>query len=182
VSSVPTIITIARLVAAPLIAYLIIRGNYAGASVAFVAAALSDFVDGAIARRFASVSEVGARLDAIADKVLMLATAVALAWNGLLPLWLAAAIVARDLIILSGAIAYRIVLGHVEMAPSMLSRLNRGFEYMVVTAALIDATRTFDLAGWLPALFAAVSITIVLSGAHYVWVWARKAKAGSAPD
>ncbi len=173
--NIPTIITIVRLLLAPVVAYLIIAGNYAAASAVFVAAALSDVVDGAIARRFCLVSELGARLDAIADKVLVLSTALILAWEGLLPLWLAAAIVIRDAVILSGAIAYRVMVGHVEMAPSLLSKLNTALEFGAVTAVMVDASGILDLAAWLPAAFAAVFLTIVLSGAQYVWVWSRKA-------
>lgn len=173
--NIPTIITIVRLLLAPVVAYLILAGNYAAASAVFVAAALSDVVDGAIARRFSLVSELGARLDAIADKVLVLATALMLAWEGLLPLWLAAAIVIRDAVILSGAIAYRVMVGHVEMAPSLLSKLNTALEFGAVTAVMVDAGGMLDLAAWLPAAFAAAFLTIVLSGAQYVWVWSRKA-------
>ena len=175
VPNIPTAITIVRLLLAPVIAYLIVGGDYAGASAVFVVAALSDLVDGAIARRFSLVSEFGARLDAIADKVLMLATAVALAWQGLLPFWLAAAIVLRDVVVLSGAIAYRVAVGHVEMAPSILSKLNTAFEFTVIAAVIVDAAGELDLAAWRPALFGAVFLTIVLSGGHYVWAWARKA-------
>ena len=178
--NVPTIITIARLLLVPAVAFFIIQGNYAAAAALFVAAALSDLVDGVIARRFGLVTELGARLDAIADKAIMIATAVALAWTGLLPLWVAAAIVARDLIVLSGAIAYRIVVGKVKMAPTFLSKLNTGVEFVVLTAVLVGAARMLDLTAWLPALFAVVFLTIVASGAHYVWVWAWKAAAARA--
>ena len=171
----PTILTIARLFLAPVVSFLIIRERYAAAAAVFATAALTDFVDGVIARRFGLVSELGARLDAIADKAVMLATTAAVAWNGLLPLWVAAAIVARDLIVLSGAVAYRIVIGHVKMAPTLLSKLNTGFEFAVLTSVIIDAAGLLDLSVWLPTLFIIVFITIVLSGIHYVWVWAWKA-------
>ncbi len=81
----------------------------------FMAAAFSDFADGVIARHYRLVSEFGARLDPIADKFTMLTATVLLAWQGWLPLWLAAAIVLRDVVIAGGAIAYRLVVGHVEM-------------------------------------------------------------------
>lgn len=173
--NIPTILTIARFFLAPVVSFLIIRESYAAAAAVFAAAALTDFADGVIARRFGLVSELGARLDAIADKAVMLATAAALAWNGLLPLWVAAAIIARDLVVLSGAIAYRIVVGQVQMAPTLLSKLNTGFEFAVLTGVLVDAAGLLDLSVWLPALFVVVFVTIALSGIHYVWVWAWKA-------
>jgi cardiolipin synthase len=173
--NIPTIITSLRLLLAPVVALLIADGEHAGALAVFTVAAVSDLLDGTIARRFGLVSELGARLDAIADKTLMLAAAGTLAWCALLPLWLAVAIVGRDLIVLSGAIAYRITVGHVEMAPSMLSKLNTALEFAVVVAVLADAAGMVGLSDWLPWLFAGVFATIVLSGAHYVWVWSRKA-------
>jgi cardiolipin synthase len=177
VPNVPTTITIVRLLLAPAVGWFVLRGDYAAASALFVAAALSDLLDGAIARRWALVSEFGARLDALANKLLMLIAALALAWQGLLPLWLVAAIVARDLVVLAGAVAYRIAAGQVEMAPSLLSKLNTALECAVLAAVLFDAARFVDFSPWLPGLFAAVFLTIVLSGAHYVWVWSRKAVA-----
>jgi len=99
VPNIPTVITIVRLLLVPVVGYLIAQGRYGAAAAVFVAAAVSDLADGAIARRFALVSELGARLDAVADKVLMVTAALALAWQGLLPLWLVAAIVVRDAVV-----------------------------------------------------------------------------------
>lgn len=173
--NLPTAITIVRLLLAPVVAYLIGQDRFAAAAAVFVAAALSDLADGAIARRFAMVSELGARLDAIADKALMVTAAVALAWQGLLPLWLVAAIVVRDAVVLCGAIAYRCLAGSVEMAPTLLSKLNTAFAFAVVSAVIANAAGILALADWLPALFIGLLATIVLSGAQYVWIWSRKA-------
>jgi cardiolipin synthase len=175
VPNIPTVITIIRLLLAPVVGYLIAQGRYGAAAAVFVAAAVSDLADGAIARRFALVSELGARLDAVADKVLMVIAALALAWQGLLPVWLVAAIVVRDAIVLCGAVAYRCVVGQVEMAPTLLSKINTGFAFAVVSAVMADAAAIIDLAAWLPALFMGLFATIVMSGAQYVWVWGRKA-------
>jgi cardiolipin synthase len=171
----PTLITIARLLLAPAVAYLIIAERYGAALAVFVIAGLSDVVDGAIARRFGLVSELGARLDPIADKVLMLAAAIPLAGQALLPVWLVAAIVVRDVVILAGAVAYRIVVGRIDMAPSLLSKLNTGLELIVITAALLGAAGLPAAFDWLPWLCVLVLVTVVSSGAQYVWVWARKA-------
>jgi cardiolipin synthase len=173
--NIPTALTVLRLVVAPAVIYLVIRGDYAWAAVVFVLAAVTDLVDGTIARRFARVSEFGGRLDAIADKALVSGTTIALAWTGLLPLWLALAIVIRDLVILVGAISYRVAVGHIEMAPSVVSKLNTAFAFAALTAALVDGAEILDLSAWLPALFAAAFLTIVVSGIHYVWTWSRKA-------
>jgi cardiolipin synthase len=142
-----------------------------------MAAAFSDFADGVIARHYRLVSEFGARLDPIADKLTMFIATVLLAWQGLLPLWLAAAIVLRDIVIAGGAIAYRLLVGHVAMEPTWLSKINTALEFAALAGVLAHAATLIDGSAWLPALFAVVFVTVTASGAQYVWVWGRKAAA-----
>lgn len=175
--NVPNLITVIRVLLIPVIAVLLVRRQYAPALAVFMAAAISDFADGAIARHYRIVSEFGARLDPIADKLTMFTATVLLAWQGWLPLWLAAAIVVRDVVIASGAIAYRLVVGQVEMAPTWLSKINTALEFAALAGALAHAATLIDGSAWLPALFAAVFVTVTVSGAQYVWVWSRKAAA-----
>lgn len=173
----PNVITVVRVLLIPVIAVLLVRRQYGPALAVFVTAAISDFADGAIARHYRIVSEFGARLDPIADKLTMFTATVLLAWQSWLPLWLAAAIVLRDLIIAGGAIAYRLVVGHVEMAPTWLSKVNTALEFAALAAVLAQAAGLLDARAWLPALFAVVFATVILSGAQYVWAWGRKAAA-----
>jgi len=171
----PNIITVLRTLLIPVLAYMLFERRYGVAFVVFVAAAASDVADGFIARRFNAVSEFGALLDPIADKLTMIVAAVMLAWQALLPVWLAAAIVVRDLVIVGGAIAYRRVVGHIEMQPTVLSKLNTGLEFALLACVLAQAARVLDASAWLPSAFAVLFATIVVSGVQYVWVWGRKA-------
>lgn len=171
----PNIITVLRTLLIPVLAYMLFERRYGAAFVVFVAAAASDVADGFIARRFNAVSEFGALLDPIADKLTMIVAAVMLAWQALLPMWLAAAIVVRDLVIVGGAIAYRRVVGHIEMQPTVLSKLNTGLEFALLACVLAQAARVLDASAWLPSAFAVLFATIVVSGIQYVWVWGRKA-------
>ena len=173
--NIPNVITVIRVLLIPVIAYLIVERHYAPALLVFMAAAFSDFADGAIARHYRMVSEFGARLDPIADKLAMLTATVLLAWQSWLPLWLAAAIVLRDIVIAGGAIAYRLVVGHVQMEPTWLSKLNTALEFAVLAGVLAQAAELVDASAWLPWLFVVVFATVVLSGAQYVWAWSRKA-------
>jgi cardiolipin synthase len=177
VPNVPNLITIGRTLLIPVIAYLLVQRNYPWALAAFMAAAFSDFADGVIARHYRLVSEFGARLDPIADKLTMFIATVLLAWQGLLPLWLAAAIVLRDIVIAGGAIAYRLLVGHVAMEPTWLSKINTALEFAALAGVLAHAATLIDGSAWLPALFAVVFVTVTASGAQYVWVWGRKAAA-----
>lgn len=173
---IPNIITVFRVLLIPVLAWLLVERNYAGALTVFAIAAVSDFFDGVIARRFGFMTEFGARLDPIADKLTMLVTTVMLAAQGWVPVWLAAAIVLRDVTIVSGAVAYHFMVGRVEMSPTWLSKLNTALEFLLLTLVLADAASAADFRAWLSAVFAMVFVTVAASGAQYVWVWSRKAK------
>ncbi|HET9025682.1 MAG TPA: CDP-alcohol phosphatidyltransferase family protein [Burkholderiaceae bacterium] len=172
---VPNLITALRFLLIPVLVLLLVEQRFAAAFAVFVVSALSDLADGMIARRWNLRTRLGAMADPLADKLTMLAVTVVLATQALIPLWLAAAIVARDLVIVAGAVAFHVVVGRVEMAPSWLSKFNTVLEFSVLSALLADAARTIEVTAWLPPLFVLVTATIVASGVHYVWVWGRRA-------
>lgn len=178
---VPNAITLFRLVLVPATAWLLLESRYSAALWAFVTAAVSDLVDGALARRYRLQSALGAWLDPTADKLIMLTVTVLLAAAGLLPLWLAVAVVARDVVIASGAMAYRYLVGHVEMAPTRLSKLNTALEFAVLALVLASAAGLLERGRWLDVLFVVLATTVALSGAQYVWTWGRKAAARRSP-
>ena len=173
--NVPNVITLIRLALVPITAWLLWQGSYGLALVVFLTAALSDFLDGVIARTFDQRSALGAALDPVADKLNMFVATVMLAWQELLPLWLAVAIVLRDVVIVSGALAYRAAIGKIEIAPTMLSKVNTFIEFGVLLTVLASAAGWIDAGHWLPAIFVLVFVTVVASGMQYVWVWGRKA-------
>jgi cardiolipin synthase len=175
--TLPNFITLVRLAMVPLLAWLLLRQNYGAAVVVFMAAAASDALDGFVARRYGLASALGATLDPIADKLAMFAATVLLAWQGELPLWLAIAIVVRDVVIVAGAIAYRVLIGPLEMAPTQLSKFNTTLEFAVLLFAMATAAAWMPKGAWLTVLFLVVGVTVVLSGAQYVWIWGRKAAA-----
>jgi cardiolipin synthase len=175
--TVPNVITLARLALLPLIVYSILVGRYDTAFYIFVAAAVGDLLDGLIARLFDQVSALGAVLDPVADKLTMIAVAIALASEGLLPLWLVMAILVRDIVILGGAIAYQFLIGPLEMAPTRLSKANTAVEFAVVALVMAQAANILGIPpALLQALFWAVLATVVASGVQYVWVWSGKAR------
>jgi cardiolipin synthase len=174
--NLPNLITVLRAALIPVIAWRLAAGDFGAALALFFVSAASDAADGWIARRWRLRTRFGAIADPLADKATMLTVTLLLAWLGALPLWLAALLVARDLVIVAGALAYHFVVGHVEMAPTLLSKANTGLEFVMLAAALAHAAGLApSAAAWLPALYAVVALTIVLSGAQYVWVWGRKA-------
>jgi cardiolipin synthase len=173
--NVPNAITLARVILVPVTAYFLIVGAYGVALIVFLAAAVTDLIDGLIARTFRLTSTLGATLDPIADKLNMFVATVLLAWQGLMPIWLAIAIVARDIVIVGGALAYRLALGHVEMTPTTLSKVNTFIEFTALLLVMATAAEVIDIGAWLSAVFLLVLATVLASGAQYVWVWGRKA-------
>ena len=178
VLNVPNSITLIRLGLVPAMAYYLADEAYEIALPIFLGAALSDFADGYIARRFKLVSTFGATLDPNADKLSMLVATVLLAWQTLLPIWLAVAIVARDIIIVVGALAFLLVRGRLDIAPTRLSKVNTFIEFAVLLVVMAAAAGWIETGAWMPIVFVIVLTTVVASGAQYVWLWGRKAVSG----
>ncbi|NWG30155.1 MAG: CDP-alcohol phosphatidyltransferase family protein [Rhodocyclaceae bacterium] len=174
--TIPNLITLARLGLLPLLLWMLAVRRYELAFWLFVAASVGDGLDGWLARRLDQRSRLGAVLDPIADKLTILGIAWILATEGLLPVWIAALMSLRDLVIVAGALAYRQVVGTLEMAPTRLSKLNTVLEFLLLALALMLANGWIVAGPWLSPALAVVAFTIVASGAQYVWVWGKKAK------
>ena len=175
--NVPNILTLVRLGLVPVVGYYLAVAAYEIALPIFLVAALTDLADGYIARRFKLTSRLGATLDPIADKLSMLVATVLLTVQALMPLWLGIAIIARDIVIVVGALAYRAVRGHVKIAPTWLSKINTFLEFTVLLLVMAAAAGWIDTEPWLQSVFLIVFVTVVASGGQYVWLWGRKAVA-----
>jgi len=170
-SQIPNLLTLSRIAAAPILILMLRGGDYAVALVVFLAAGVSDALDGWIAKRFHYTSRLGAILDPIADKILLVSSYVMLTWLDRLPFWLVLTVVFRDVLIVGGYIAYTLVVGPARMEPSRLSKANTLLQILLVIGVLVHAA--LGLRDTLPIdlLVYAVFFTTVASGAHYVWVW-----------
>jgi cardiolipin synthase len=171
----PNAITVLRAALIPLQAWLLLQRSYEPAFALFVASGVSDLADGWIARRFDLRTRFGAIADPLADKLTMLTVAVLLAQQGWLPWWFAALVVGRDLLIVAGAAAYHVLIGHVEMQPSWISKLNTVLEFVFLASMLALAAGHLDDGAWYGVLLAVTTATVIASGASYVIVWSRKA-------
>jgi len=172
VLNLPNAISFARLCAVPVAVWLVLRHDLALAFALFVIAGLSDAVDGWLARRQGGTA-LGAALDAVADKLLLMGSYVTLAAIGVLPDWLAILVVFRDVVIVGGVLIFW-QLGHTfSTRPLLISKLNTAAQIILVALALLLAG--FGLrAPWLmDALVWIVAATTLLSGAAYVWIGAR---------
>lgn len=171
----PNAICIARmLLVVPLVVW-IVEQRYAAALVVLVIAGFSDGLDGFLAKTFDWRTRLGGLLDPAADKLLLVSVFVALSYVGLLPVGLAAVVVARDVIIVLGAISYQLLIAPVRGEPAAVSKLNTACQLGLVFFALTAAAF-----GWPPrislvVLGAAVVFTSVVSGLTYILRWSARA-------
>lgn len=176
VYTLPNLLTGSRLILAPIVVWQLAVGDVEAAFWVFFAAAVTDLLDGNIARLFNQRSVLGAWLDPIADKVMLLSTLFALAWTEILPLWLAVIVAVRDLVVLSGAAAYRTLTGGLTVAPTWLGKTATFFEFSLVSLALANAALAWGLAVWLAVLLPLTALLVAASGVQYVWLWSNKTR------
>lgn len=176
VLNLPNIITLLRLAAVPVIAWLILQQRWEAASWLFLAAAVSDGIDGLLARWLNQMTQLGAALDTIADKALGVVTLVMLTQVGAIPLWVALTILLRDSIIVLGALSYRGLAGHLEIHPTWLGKIHVFAEFSLLALVLANLGKIWVVEAWLGVLFAAVFVIAVISGVQYVWIWSAKAR------
>ncbi len=174
-SWLPNAISLVRVaLVAPILA-LLLNGRHDIALLLFFVAGFSDGLDGYLAKRFDWHSRTGALLDPIADKLLVAGTFVTLSITGDLPVWLAAIVVLRDVVIVGGAMAYNFLVRPVEGEPTRISKLNTAFELLLVLFVISRAGFGWPDQITITMLGAAVLITVVISGIDYVWSWANRA-------
>jgi cardiolipin synthase len=141
----------------------------------FLAAAVSDGLDGYLAKRNNWTSELGKVLDPLADKLLLVSVFVACAWLGLIQWWLSAAVVARDVLIGLGAVTFRLWFGPLRGRPTAISKVNTAAQLLYVLLVLLTAAYQLPLGDVLQALAAVTFLTTLLSGLHYVLTFTRRA-------
>ncbi len=172
VVTVPNIISFARLCAVPLAIWLVLRGNFVAAFLLFAAAGVSDALDGWLARRSGG-SVLGAALDPLADKSLMVGMYLTLAAVGQLPSWLAILVVFRDVLIVGGVVLLWVTDHGTRIDALGISKVNTALQIVLVGVVLgldaaglrVDLLRTAMI--WL------VAATTLFSGGAYVWRTAR---------
>lgn len=171
----PNCLTFVRLLLALPLGLLILREHYDWALITGIIAGITDALDGFFARRLDALSRFGAILDPIADKVLITVTFICMAVAGLVPWYLSIAVIARDLIIVTGAAAYYRFVGPFEFGASMLSKSNMALQIafcvLVLLSQVLDTIPPqLTLAGIAAVLFLAAA-----SGFDYVMSWTIKA-------
>jgi cardiolipin synthase (CMP-forming) len=175
VRHIPNIISVIRILLVLPIALALGHQLLALAIMLFAVAAISDAADGFLAKRFGWQTELGAALDPIADKLLLATVFITLSIMKLVPLWLMFAAVARDVIIVSGAAAYRIVVGPLTAHPSFISKINTLCQAAYILVVVSHAKFLMPPEWAITGLGALVFATVAVSGIDYVLVYGRRA-------
>jgi len=171
--TLPNYITVARFLMVPLIVLAMINDQMLTAFIVFMLAGVSDAVDGVIARRFNQKSELGAWLDPMADKFLLVSVFVVLGWLGALPMWLVILAVSRDGMIIAAVVLSSLMGNPVEMRPLMISKANTLVQIVLLIlmlAELAGIVQLDALVGWM--VYAVAGLTIASAGAYLV-SWLR---------
>ena len=174
-SDLPNSITVFRFLLVPPVVLLLLNRQYEGALLVFALAGFSDALDGYLAKRYHWTSRLGALLDPLADKLMLVSGFVALAWLGLISPWLVGLVILRDVVIVTGAIVYHMRIEKLEAAPSLVSKLNTLAQILLVLAVMYSQAIRQLPSFWMDVLIYGVLFTTLWSGLDYVWTWGRRA-------
>ena len=178
--SIPNLITLGRILLVPVVVWAISSGAMWIAFVLFLAAGVSDAVDGFLAKRFGMTTMLGSYLDPLADKALLVSIYVTLGINGVLPRWLVILVVSRDVMIVGGVMLSWLVGSPVKMQPLVVSKLNTVAQIVLVCVVL--GSLGFDLHVGIATdiLMYLAAATTLLSVAAYLTGWMRHMNAATA--
>jgi cardiolipin synthase len=164
---------LARILLVPVVVWAIATGQMYYAFLLFLAAAISDAVDGFLAKRFGMKTELGAYLDPLADKVLIVSIYVTLGITGIIPLWIVILVVSRDFMIVGAIILSWVVDRPVAIRPHMISKLNTAAQIAFACLVLASHGYEFDAEPVLTLVMALVAVLTLVSVGLYLAKWVR---------
>lgn len=168
--TIPNLITSLRIILVPIFVIYLINDRHSAALVVFIIAGLSDGADGLLARLLNQKSQLGAYLDPLADKLLLVAAFIVLAVRGFVPPWLTVLVISRDVLILLGVLILFLVGTSVAIRPSVLSKVNTCLQLATVFMVLSSEHIHF-FSQFRTAVFWLTGILTVASGLHYMMYW-----------
>ncbi|MBO67138.1 MAG: hypothetical protein CL398_02400 [Acidiferrobacteraceae bacterium] len=169
--NIPNLLTLFRMFSAPVLILFLMDKNYGAGAILFLIAGITDAVDGWFAKRFGYVTRLGAVLDPIADKVLIITTYIVLAVLGDIPLWLVLIVGFRDLGIVGGYLILQTISTQMPPQPSVLSKVNTVAQICFVFLVIVDKSNIVDLSLLEATLLWTVAVTTVASGLQYGYRW-----------
>jgi cardiolipin synthase len=179
--NIPNVITLGRIIAVPVVFYLLLSGKMLGAFVVFCLAGVSDAVDGWLAKRFRWQTELGAYLDPLADKLLIVSIYIALAAKAELPLWLVIAVVSRDILIVAAVMLAWLMDHPVRIKPALVSKLNTASQIALAAVVLADNAFALDWDALRTVLIVTTGLLTLASLAVYLKAWLDHMSSGTPP-
>ena len=170
--NVPNLLTLFRILITPLFVIFMIKGHYRLALLLFFLAGVSDGLDGLFARWFNQKTVLGAHLDPIADKLLLMSAFVALAVQQTIPSWLAVVVISRDILILTGIAILRYFNIAVTIKPSMVSKCTTAAQLATVLAVLLAREIAAVHSALVPLFWLTTGLSMA-SGLHYLYLGIR---------
>ena len=171
--SIPNIITLGRILLVPIIVWAIASSQMEIAFAIFIVAGVSDAVDGFLAKRFNMTSELGALLDPLADKALLVSIYIALGIWGAVPRWIVILVVSRDIMIISGFMVSWVVAKPMPVRPHPVSKANTAAQIVLATLVLAERAFGFDASLAEKILIGLVVVLTLLSMGFYLAEWLR---------
>jgi len=165
--NLPNLITVFRILLIPVLVILLLYGHFSGALGVFALAAVTDSLDGLIARLTNQQTRLGTYLDPMADKLLLISAFITLSLLQMIPAWITIVLVSRDLILIFGTMMMHMIHGRFEITPSWLGKCTTATQLFYVLAVLVFMTMNRDSPVLQPVLLLTVLLTIV-SGLHYI--------------
>ena len=173
-SQLPNFLTLLRIVMVPVVIVLLKQREYSFALYVFTLAGVTDGLDGWIAKKYQLQSALGAMLDPIADKLLLVSTYTMLAVLGDIPFWLLILVLFRDLLIVGGYWILVAMDKKAEIQPIWISKFNTFFQILLVVLVLVDQAGWMSLNGLISATIVMVVVTSISSGILYVRIGMRQ--------
>jgi len=166
--NIPNSLTILRILLIPCYIGLLVYGKFDQALIVLLVAGLTDALDGAIARMKNQYTRLGAVLDPLADKMLLISGFITLSMIHLVPSWVTILVVSRDVILMLGTAVAHFTDSRVDITPTFLGKGTTFLQLSYVVMVIFLTSRRIDLAVMLPLLFGMVAFTL-LSGLHYLY-------------
>ena len=171
--NIPNLITLGRILLVPIVVWAIVSGQMRIAFILFVVAGVSDGIDGFLAKRFQMKSELGAYLDPLADKALIVSIYISLGIAMALPIFLVILVVSRDIMIVSAFLLSLLVGKPMPIRPLMVSKANTAAQIVLAVLVLAEQAFGFHVALASQLMIALVAILTLLSIAFYLAEWIR---------
>jgi len=167
--NIPNFLSLSRIILVPVFVIFLIQSEYDRALVVFVVAGLTDALDGTLARLLKCQTTLGAYLDPIADKLLLVTSFVTLAVFQIIPAWLAVIVISRDFIILLGIAILTLMSVTYEIKPAIVGKITTALQVMTIFFALLYKAVTHDFSYyWIVGLCWTTALFTVISGLVYI--------------